>query len=136
MPLEDSGIVTLFARVWPAGKLIDEVGGVLVGVTVIGDEARGGLTGDRDVAGHGDGVGRDARDRRPTGQVRALFGVNMPLRPDRRIACSSTRTGAIGTYVAPAVWSGVTLVSQSAPPEYSLAFHAWFGTCGSWAMPT
>ena len=137
LPSPASGIVKLLARVSPSGKLMVEDGGVASG-SGDGDEAGRRLAGHRHVAGDRDRVVRDrAGPGEPaTVKLRATLALKTPVTPSG-VRLSTTRSGAIGTYELPPVWSCETVVVQFRPPSSTwFACQTASGTCGSWATPT
>ena len=135
-PAGERAVVTLLARVSPTGKLIVDVEGLLFEVTVT--DTKPPEVCPATVTLPVTATAFAGIPRIPaTCHDRALPDVNIPSAPMPPGRVSRTRTGAIGTYVVPPVWRCDTLVAQkAAPTEYSLASHAWLGTCGSWATPT
>src|SRR4029079_1773372 len=119
VPVDDNGTVRLLARLSPTGKLMLELGGVLVavGVTATTPEAFCWVTVTLPVTA----TALAGMVPIPaTCQVRAWPVVNLPETPlpERE---SRTRTGVIGTNVVPAGWRREIHVFHSVPvPEYWL----------------
>src|SRR5262245_2036077 len=136
-PLAESGVVKLFARVSPSGKLRVELVGLATGVGVI--ETRPAAVCPTTVTLP---VTASALAGIPgvfaTWNERGRFAMNTPDRPTLVAGrVSRTRTGVMGTNEVPAVLSWEMWVAQNdAPAECSLPCHTALGTCGSWATPT
>ena len=127
--------MTLFARVSPSGKLRVELCGLTTGVGVI--ERKPPDVWPTIVTLPVTATALAGIPRAPaTWKLRGTFALNTPDKPvPNRV--SSTRTGTMGTYELPPVWSCETSVAQRlAPAENSLPCQTALGTCGSWATPT
>src|SRR5262245_41270405 len=136
-----SGIVTLLARVSASGKFRLEVGGLLFGVGVpvaYPPDVWLSTTKLPVTATASSGTTSWLLKTNPaTSHVRGTLALNTPARPIWNAGRESrTRTGVIGWYEVPPVWSWETHVRQPLPPaEYWLACQTAFGTWGSCETP-
>src|SRR5919112_5951869 len=134
LPAELSDAVKLFARVSPSGKLSVELGGVDVafGVIVTNPAAVWPVTVTLPVTAIASaGIG-------PTPATWKLFGelvLKTPVTPTL-LRESTTRSGVIGTYELPPVWSCETCVPQRLSSANWFTCQMAFGTCGSCDTPT